>query len=80
MSATNLNTARPEWMSAQVTVNSRSDFKIIMEGKATNGGYAIDQLVFSSGKCSSKLIQNLCLLDYKSGSYVVHICIFITIV
>jgi len=23
-----------------------------MEGKATNGGYAIDQLVFSSGKCS----------------------------
>jgi len=52
MSATNLNTARPEWMSAQVTVNSRSDFKIIMEGKATNGGYAIDQLVFSSGKCS----------------------------
>ena len=53
MSATNLNTARPEWMSAQVTVNSRSDFKIVMEGKATNGGYAIDQLVFSQGKCSS---------------------------
>ena len=55
MSATSFNTARPEWMSAQVTVNSRSDFKIIMEGKATNGGYAIDQLVFSSGKCSSML-------------------------
>jgi hypothetical protein len=54
MSATNLNTARPEWMSAQVTVNSRSDFKIVMEGKATNGGYAIDQLVFSPGKCSRK--------------------------
>ena len=54
MSATNLNTARPEWMSAQVTVDSRSDFKIVMEGRATNGGYAVDQLVFSPGKCSSK--------------------------
>ena len=55
MSATNLNTARPEWMSAQVTVDSRSDFKIVMEGRATNGGYAVDQLVFSPGKCSSKI-------------------------
>ena len=59
MSATNLNTARPEWMSAQVTVNSRSDFKIVMEGKATNGGYAIDQLVFSPGKCSRKSLKCL---------------------
>ena len=57
MSATNLNTARPEWMSAQVTVNSRSDFKVVMEGKASNGGYAIDQLVFSPGKCSSMLLS-----------------------
>ena len=34
---------------------SRSDFKIVMEGRATNGGYAVDQLVFSPGKCSSKI-------------------------
>ena len=80
MSATNLNTARPEWMSAQVTVNSRSDFKIIMEGKATNGGYAIDQLVFSSGKCSSKLLEILCLLITYLVHIVDHICIFIMIV
>ena len=33
-----------------------------MEGKATNGGYAIDQLVFSSGKCSSKLLENIVFL------------------
>ena len=54
MSATTLNTARPEWFPGQVTVDSRSDFRIVMEGKATNGGFAIDQLIFSRGKCDSK--------------------------
>ena len=54
MSATTLNTARPEWFPGQVTVDSRSDFRVVMEGKATNGGFAIDQLIFSRGKCESK--------------------------
>ena len=54
MSATTLNTARPEWFPGQVTVNARSDFRVVMEGKATNGGFAIDQLVFSPGKCDSE--------------------------
>ena len=60
MSATTLNTARPEWFPGQVTVDSRSDFRVVMEGKATNGGFAIDQLVFSRGKCDSKYysVQN----------------------
>jgi hypothetical protein len=54
MSAATLNTARPEWLPGQVTVNSQSDFRLVMEGKASNGGFAIDQLVFSPGKCDSK--------------------------
>lgn len=54
MSASNLNTARPEWTAGQVAVNSGSDFRLILEGKASNGGFAIDQLVFTSGTCKSK--------------------------
>ena len=76
MSATNLNTARPEWMSAQVTVNARSDFKIVMEGKATNGGYAIDQLVFSPGKCSSKLLFSSIVYNYFHDKTWFFICLY----
>ena len=54
MSATTLNTARPDWFSGQVTVNAQSDFRLILEGKATNGGFAVDQLIFYPGKCESK--------------------------
>ena len=55
MSATTLNTARPDWFSGQVTVNAQSDFRLILEGKATNGGFAVDQLIFYPGKCESML-------------------------
>lgn len=54
MSADTLNTARPEWMPGQVTVSSQTDFRLILEGKASNGGFAIDQLVFSPGKCGTR--------------------------
>ena len=57
MSATTLNTARPDWFPGQVTVNSQSDFRLVLEGKATNGGFAVDQLVFNAGKCESKLVE-----------------------
>jgi len=54
MSAEKLNTARPEWTAGQASVRSNSPFRLVFEGKASNGGFAIDQLVFSPGKCSSK--------------------------
>lgn len=54
MSAAELNTARPEWMAGQVDMATNSDFRLTLEGKATNGGFAIDQLVFSPGKCSTR--------------------------
>ncbi len=50
-----MNTARPDWQPGQVTVDATSDFRLIMEGKASNGGFAIDQLIFSPGKCESEL-------------------------
>eukprot|EP00094_Tigriopus_californicus_P006176 TCALIF_05946-PA protein Name:"Similar to Mamdc4 Apical endosomal glycoprotein (Mus musculus)" AED:0.05 eAED:0.05 QI:15/0.7/0.81/0.90/0.7/0.90/11/507/432 len=54
MSAAELNTARPEWMAGQVDMATNSDFRLTLEGKATNGGFAIDQLVFSPGRCSTR--------------------------
>ena len=47
MSASNLNTARPEWTAGQVSVNAATDFRLVLEGKASNGGFAIDQLVLT---------------------------------
>lgn len=69
MSATTLNTARPEWFPGQVTVDSRSDFRVVMEGKATNGGFAIDQLVFSRGKCESTYRKFFTLLKVVLWSF-----------
>ena len=64
MSATTLNTARPDWYPGQVTVNSQSDFRIVLEGKATNGGFAVDQLVFNTGKARiTKLPGRLSVMD-----------------
>ena len=31
-----------------------TDFRLVLEGKASNGGFAIDHLVFYQGKCTSK--------------------------
>ena len=38
----------------QVNVKADTDFRLVLEGKASNGGFAIDHLVFSQGKCTSK--------------------------
>ncbi len=66
MSASNLNTARPEWTAGQVSVSAASDFRLVLEGKASNGGFAIDQLVFTPGGCKSKegsVPSHKCLLE-----------------
>ncbi|XP_040565755.1 MAM and LDL-receptor class A domain-containing protein 1 isoform X2 [Lepeophtheirus salmonis] len=52
ISAADLNTARPEWMAGQVSIKVNEDFKIIFVGKASNGGFAIDHLIFNPGPCS----------------------------
>lgn len=50
-----MDTTRPAWMPAQVTVESNKPFHIIMEGQATNGGFAVDDIIFTPGSCPSKL-------------------------
>lgn len=42
-------------MPAQVTVESNKPFHIIMEGQATNGGFAVDDIIFTPGSCPSNL-------------------------
>ncbi len=48
-----MDTTRPAWMPAQVTVESNKPFHIIMEGQATNGGFAVDDIIFTPGSCPS---------------------------
>ena len=56
LSASELDTARPEWSAGQVAVDMSKDFRLVLEGKASNGGFAIDQLTFNQGDCASKNI------------------------
>lgn len=52
-----MDTRRPTWMPAQVTVDATRDFHIVMEGQATNGGFAVDDITFTPGSCPSKSLQ-----------------------
>lgn len=54
LSAAELDTARPEWQPGQVSVDMRTAFRLVLEGKASNGGFAIDQMTFSPVECSSR--------------------------
>lgn len=54
LEAKNMDTTRPTWMPAQVTVDASTDFRIVLSGQATNGGFAVDDITFSSGSCPSK--------------------------
>ena len=56
LSASELDTARPEWSAGQVAVDMSKDFRLVLEGKASNGGFAIDQLTFNQGDCASEEI------------------------
>lgn len=49
-----MDTTRPVWMPAQVSLDASTDFRIILEGQATNGGFAVDDITFSPGACPSK--------------------------
>lgn len=40
--------------SLQVAVDMRKTFRLVLEGKASNGGFAIDQLTFNPGDCPSR--------------------------
>ncbi|XP_024085884.1 MAM and LDL-receptor class A domain-containing protein 1-like isoform X4 [Cimex lectularius] len=50
----NMDTTRPLWLPAQVTVDSSTDFHIVLEGQATNGGFAVDDISFTPGACPTR--------------------------
>ena len=52
-----MDTTRPVWFPAQVAVEAQTDFRLMLEGQATNGGFAVDDLTFSRGFCSSKYVN-----------------------
>lgn len=60
-----MDTTRPTWLPAQVTVDSSKDFHIVMEGQATNGGFAVDDITFTPGSCSSKYTLYIKLTQKK---------------
>ena len=41
----------------QVAVDMRKTFRLVLEGKASNGGFAIDQMTFNPGDCPSKIMM-----------------------
>nr|CAD7197854.1 unnamed protein product [Timema douglasi] len=60
LDAKDMDTTRPKWTPAQVTVDANTDFRILLEGQATNGGFAVDDLTFSSGSCTTvKLVAGM---------------------
>ncbi|XP_054280218.1 MAM and LDL-receptor class A domain-containing protein 1-like [Macrosteles quadrilineatus] len=54
LEAKNMDTTRPTWMPAQVTLDASTDFRIVLGGQATNGGFAVDDIGFSSGSCPTR--------------------------
>jgi len=54
LNAETLDTARPEWKPGQVTIENNRDYRIYLEGKASNGGFAIDQLTFYPKECPNR--------------------------
>ncbi|XP_069694256.1 MAM and LDL-receptor class A domain-containing protein 1-like [Periplaneta americana] len=49
-----MDTTRPVWFPAQVAVDAQTDFRLMLEGQATNGGFAVDDLTFSPGTCTTR--------------------------
>lgn len=59
-----MDTTRPTWMPAQVTVEASKDFHIVLEGQATNGGFAVDDITFTPGSCPSKCLVRQTFYTY----------------
>ena len=49
-----LETRRNLWYYAQTTINGETDHHVIFQGEATDGGFALDDLTFYNGTCTSK--------------------------
>ncbi|XP_012264977.2 MAM and LDL-receptor class A domain-containing protein 1-like [Athalia rosae] len=52
LTAKGFNNPRPVWTAAQVTVGNRSPYRLVLEGTASNGGFAIDDIKFQPQACA----------------------------
>lgn len=61
-----MDTPRPIWTPGQLTLDGGTDFNVVLQGMATNGGFAIDDITFSKGTCPSKEMGETTLKKKKS--------------
>ncbi|RLU21276.1 hypothetical protein DMN91_005649 [Ooceraea biroi] len=54
LTAKGLNNPRPVWMAAQVSIEARTPYRIILEGSASNGGFAVDDIKFQPLACATR--------------------------
>ncbi|XP_058791475.1 MAM and LDL-receptor class A domain-containing protein 1-like isoform X2 [Phymastichus coffea] len=54
LTAKGFNNPRPAWTWAQMTVESRSPYHLVLEGTASNGGFAIDDVRFQAQACPTR--------------------------
>ncbi|KAK7075223.1 hypothetical protein SK128_016275 [Halocaridina rubra] len=49
-----IGTQRPEWQFGQIQISTNTDFRILLVGMASNGGFAIDDLKTYTGTCGTR--------------------------
>lgn len=54
-----LDSVKPEWIYAQVSVTSELVFRIQFEGEAMDGGFALDDIAYYDGACRSKFRMSI---------------------
>ncbi|XP_012277059.1 MAM and LDL-receptor class A domain-containing protein 1 [Orussus abietinus] len=54
LAAKGFNDPRPAWTAAQVTVDARTPYRLILEGSASNGGFAVDDIKFQPRACPTR--------------------------
>ena len=52
LTAKGFNNPRPVWTAAQVTIDARASYRLILRGSASNGGFAIDDIKFQPQSCT----------------------------
>ncbi|KAF3425473.1 hypothetical protein E2986_03676 [Frieseomelitta varia] len=52
LTAKGFNNPRPVWTAAQVTIDARVPYRLILRGSASNGGFAIDDIKFQPQSCA----------------------------
>ena len=67
------------FLSPQVAVDMRKTFRLVLEGKASNGGFAIDQMTFNPGDCPSKIMMmvlKIFMMILKEEVFVMSMILF----